>query len=90
MTRTLIIEPVLNGYIVKVGCQRVVFASGDEMLAALARYLVRPDELEKEYWQKSVNRDLLKTPSLVNNPLPAQMLGGTDSLSGAGQCERSP
>lgn len=50
--RRLIIKPVLNGYIVEVGCQTVVFETMDRMLYELRRYLENPSVVEKEYMSK--------------------------------------
>lgn len=59
MTRTIKIEPVLNGYIVTVGCQRVVFDNPTALAMKLQRYLMEPEAMEREYMTQSINRDLL-------------------------------
>lgn len=56
MIREIQISPVLNGYIVKVGCQTVVFDSRDELLTSLSSYLKDPDAIEKFYLMNAVNK----------------------------------
>jgi hypothetical protein len=56
--RGVSIDAVLNGYIVKVGCQTLVFQSRGELLVELAAYLENPGEVEKRYLTK------YPTPSL--------------------------
>lgn len=50
--RNIAINPVLNGFIVAVGCQTVVFKSDTELLLALAEYLKNPSKVEDEYISK--------------------------------------
>lgn len=56
MTREITIQPVLNGYICNVGCQRVVFQDRKQMLAEIGKYLEKPDDTEKRYIKDAVNR----------------------------------
>lgn len=49
------ITPVLNGFIVKVGCQRVVFETREKLLAELDRYLTDPAGVEAEYRKTAIN-----------------------------------
>lgn len=49
------IKPVLNGWVVNVGCQEVVFTDLHVMLAQLKQYLTKPSETIKEYLDTSVN-----------------------------------
>ena len=42
----------LNGYIVRCGCQSVVFESKERMLFELSRYWDNPSKIEKEYLDK--------------------------------------
>ena len=55
MLREIRIKPVLNGWIVKVGCQTVVFRFLPKMLEEIEKYLANPDETEKEYQESAVN-----------------------------------
>ena len=47
--RDLHISAVLNGYIVRVDCQQVVFTSKHHMLSELRRYFDNPAEVEEDY-----------------------------------------
>lgn len=53
--RTIQIMPMLNGYVVAVGCQSVVFESREKLLSELALYLSGPDEMEKLYIRDAIN-----------------------------------
>jgi len=72
--KTVTIRQVLNGFVVVVGCAEIVFQGKIELLAQeLVRYQQNPDEVEKEYRDKSIN----PSPPLlaIGNPLiPSQML----------------
>lgn len=65
------IEPALNGFICQVGCQRVVFTSRVEMLRELDKYLLHPDEVEKEYRQNAIHRHLLTLAQPATAPMDA-------------------
>lgn len=43
------IRKVLNGYIVRVGCETVVFQRVGDLCGELKRYLENPDLITKEY-----------------------------------------
>ena len=49
MYRDVLIQAVLNGWKVKVGCQEVVFHNSTEMLVTLKRYYEEPDAVEREF-----------------------------------------
>jgi hypothetical protein len=46
------INSVLNGFVVNVGCQTVVFESKDKMFSEIGRYLDNPEAVIKEYMEK--------------------------------------
>lgn len=50
--RQISIEKKMNGYVVNVGCQSLVFESKEKLLVELARYLNDPQGVEKEYVEK--------------------------------------
>ncbi len=50
------IYPVLNGYIVQVGCQSVVFETLAKMTAEITRYYTSPDLIVTDYVKNAVNR----------------------------------
>lgn len=56
MTRTLKIIPVLNGWIVEAGCQKVVFTDLDNLCSSLKLYYTSPDIVEKQFLAKAVNK----------------------------------
>ena len=56
MTREITIQPVLNGYVCVVGCQRVAFTDKQTMLGQLSEYLDKPDEVEQRYIERAVNK----------------------------------
>jgi len=56
----IIIEAVLNGWKVKVGCQEVVFTSADKLCSELHAYLSDPGNVRKRYQEESVNAKWMK------------------------------
>lgn len=50
--RTITIKPALNGYLVTVGCQTLVFNSIETVANELIRYASKPEEVEQEYMKK--------------------------------------
>ena len=53
--RNLIIEPVLNGFVVQAGCQRVVFDSPAKLGAHITEYYTNPAKVEHEFIKNRVN-----------------------------------
>jgi hypothetical protein len=53
--REITIKPVLNGYIVTVGCQKVVFDCKDCLLQKLSEYLDHPEAVEQEFLKDALN-----------------------------------
>lgn len=56
--RKIVIEPVLNGYRVRCGCQELVFEDRDTLLIQLGKYLSNPTEVERDYLANSIHREL--------------------------------
>ena len=56
MIREITITPVLNGFVCKVGCQKVVFQSVVDLVRAIERYYQKPEETEKEFLAGAVNK----------------------------------
>ena len=54
--RKVVIEPVSNGFIVTVGCQKLVFNSIDILCGELKRYQANPEQVEKEYQATALNK----------------------------------
>jgi len=53
--RDITITTVLNGWIVKVGCQHIVFNDKEEMIGALSAYLQDPKAVEKSFIEHAAN-----------------------------------
>ena len=53
------IKVALNGYLVRVGCQRLVFSSKEELLTELNNYLSFPNETEQRLRERSINSAIL-------------------------------
>lgn len=68
MIREIMIKPVLNGFVVRVGCQTVVFASREALLGDLKRYLEDAEGVEKIYRKNALNAWILDQPG---NPEPS-------------------
>jgi hypothetical protein len=57
MIRDLRIEPILNGFIVQAGCQRLAYTSVDELITDIGSYLREPEATEKRILKdKGFNR----------------------------------
>lgn len=54
--RTLVIHPVLNGFIVEVGCQKVVVTSLQKLVEEIGRYYTNPEAVESDYIAAAVNK----------------------------------
>ena len=76
--RDVTIKPALNGYVVRLGCQRIVFTDRALMLRALDDYLENPNSVEQHYLEKSINSRQLGFAASDNQ-----------ALGGQGICERS-
>lgn len=57
--RPVTITPVLNGYIVQIGCQSLVFNSFELLEVELLRYFKNPTEVEHSYKVNAVNPSCL-------------------------------
>ena len=47
--------PVLNGFIVKIGCKTVVFEGKQAIIDAFSDYVLYPEETEKKFLERAVN-----------------------------------
>jgi len=54
--REVHIRPVLNGFLVTVGCQNLVFESIENLAAELVKYQKAPRAVEKSYLANAVNK----------------------------------
>ena len=76
--RDITIKPALNGYVVRLGCQRVVFTDRALMLRALDDYLENPREVERTYLAKSINSRQLGFAASDNSALGGQGICAPD------------
>ena len=53
--RQVTIRPVLNGWVVGVGCQEVVFNDRRQLIIELDQYLEHPDSEEKRWVTGAIN-----------------------------------
>lgn len=67
--RSIIIEPVLNGFVLQVGCQRVVVKNVGELSGEIARYYSNPAETEKDYIEKRINNTIDGPAQVAGRPI---------------------
>lgn len=77
MIRPLEITPVLNGFVVTAGCQKLVFTTAENMTDAIAAYYRDPEGMEKWHIDNALNKSLL-----ANIPQPGVL--GYSSVTSAG------
>jgi len=87
MVREIRINPVLNGWVVTVGCQVVVFNDLQRMTQEIGSYYLNPEETEKRYQSEARNKTLCDIPTPapcmpqdVNRCEPMAVGGTTDSV----------
>jgi len=56
MIRHIEIDACLNGFIVRCGCQTLVYTSVQQATEEIAAYLANPDETEKRILANGINR----------------------------------
>ena len=62
--RSIRVNPVLNGFVVEVGCQTLVFNKIEDVAENLIAYQKAPDGMEKKFAADAVNK------TLDNGPVP--------------------
>lgn len=70
MVREIHITPVLNGFIVSVGCQRVVFNTPEQLADNVRDYFKNPEATEKKFVGSAVNKTL-DGPQVAGEACPA-------------------
>lgn len=60
--RVITISPALNGWIMEIGCSKVVFDDLGTMLVELGKYIESPSEVEEEYLSVAKNRIPIPRP----------------------------
>jgi hypothetical protein len=51
--REINIRPVINGFVVKVGCTEIVFTDANEMEAAFVEYMSDPRKAQEQWLSKA-------------------------------------
>jgi len=80
MIREISITPVLNGFICKVGCQKVVFESVVSLVQNLEAYLKDPNAVEARFIRDAVNKmpdQPTACDEAVNTVLPSKQCKST-------------
>lgn len=72
--RNINIEPVLNGFVVHVGCQRVVITSVDELSHKIGAYYRNPTAMEEAYLKSKVNDTMADQPNVCEAPIRPEAL----------------
>lgn len=86
--RDITIKPALNGFVVRLGCQRVVFNDRDTMFRALKDYLDEPGKIEEMYKYCSINSKQLGFER--NSPLTKERISFAENADAVwGPCESS-
>lgn len=57
------IQPVLNGFVCRVGCQIVVYDDLKHMCKEIERYYKSPEKVEKEYRDNALNKQSVLEPA---------------------------
>ena len=52
--RSIEIDPLSSGFLVRVGCQRIAIETPDKLIYMLTKYLTDPTKFEKEWYSKDV------------------------------------
>lgn len=65
--RSIKIIPVLNGFLVEVGCQAVVAKSTNELASQIQRYYENPASVEAEFIKNAVNKTM-DVPGVTREP----------------------
>ena len=68
--RAVNIGAVMNGFIVTVGCQTLVFTTREELLRELNAYLENPEQTEKRYWERYPASRLTQVTEAVRGNFP--------------------
>lgn len=68
MSHGVIVDRVMNGYIVTIGCQRAVFTNYNDVLTALEEYGKNPLETEMK-WMRATKLDAELRTGPLNEPV---------------------
>ena len=75
--REIFIVPVLNGFVVHVGCQKVIVHSAEQLGASVTAYYKNPAQTEVAYVKDKVN-DMLDPSPVVGCDSAAQCEAPTE------------
>jgi len=79
MLRNISISPVLNGFVVQVGCQQLAYTDTNKLLGDLGDYLRNPEETEKRLIEKEgINKQHTMGSNLMPAPPQGESLCGSD------------
>lgn len=70
--RTVTIDAALNGFIVKVGCQTLVYSDRRTLLDDLDAYMADPAKKEADMRETALNKRLLQAEAAIAQPAPNQ------------------
>ena len=63
--RNIKVVPLLNGFLVEIGCQNVVFTSIQDLLRAIGRYYADPAGVSKEFVDNALNKTINPQPVIA-------------------------
>lgn len=72
MIRKFTVIPVLNGYVVEIGCQTAVFTSVNDLTNAIGTYLRSPKETEEKWRATALNSAYFSPHDNEATPAPPQ------------------
>ncbi len=75
LMREVTVSPVLNGFVVRVGCQTLVFNRIEDVAANLIAYQKDPEKTEHQFIKDAVNKTMeVPMPEPVNRRVELQRL----------------
>jgi len=74
MPQELIIQPVLNGFIVRAGCQTLVYDNPDKIITDFAEWVRTPNQIEARF-RKLMEEKGLRPPPPPETLTTAQEVG---------------
>lgn len=87
MPQEIIIQPVLNGWIIRAGCQTIVYADAAKMIADFREWVLEPEKVEG-YFKEMMARKGVPVPQCAPTPMAAENYASPQSVGAA--IERAP
>ena len=75
--RTVTVNAVLNGWVVKCGCQTLVYMNPDKLVEDLREYMLNPKLKEAAIIESAVNKRLIQDMSCMIPDMPTPPPQGT-------------